>query len=209
MAEPAGETVIAALNQKFPAIKRLYLVKRIGIFGPVAQGCDDPEILADIDVEFETGGDTVHNFISLSLYLEELLGRKVSLVTRRLVADFLEECGGCGDEGTRDRYSVSRMSAEISFLLARKKGLDFRSFSTDEVLRRAVARSLETIGECALDVSEKLQQEHPGIPWTGLTGLKTRLIHPCFGPDWVLVWDFLSSELPGIETRIRNLPGAS
>jgi uncharacterized protein len=60
-------------------IKIRFSVKRIGIFGSVARGEQKESSDIDILVEFEK--PTFRNFMNLSFYMEDLLGRKVDLVT--------------------------------------------------------------------------------------------------------------------------------
>jgi uncharacterized protein with HEPN domain/predicted nucleotidyltransferase len=207
--EDLREMVMLALNAKFPVLKRLFSIRRIGIFGEFARGNGAADAPLDIEVEFEPGGDTYRNYINLTYYLDELLGRQVSLITRRLAEDFIsDDTDGKHSEWKRDRTCLSRMHGEISFLLKRVKGHDLRTFSQDELLRRAAIRSLEVIGECAFLVSPSLRRTHPEIPWTELAGMRFRLVHPFFGPDWILVWDILESDIPGIETPIRKLSGS-
>lgn len=61
---------------------RSFGVNRLGIFGSFAR---DASIHSNSDVdflvEFESGKKTFDNFMDLSFYLEELLGRRVELVT--------------------------------------------------------------------------------------------------------------------------------
>ncbi len=65
-------------------------VKRLGLFGSFA---NDIAIhtKSDIDflVEFEQGKKTYDNFMELSFYLEELLGRKVELVTAQSLSKYI------------------------------------------------------------------------------------------------------------------------
>lgn len=56
-------------------------VKRFGLFGSFAKGNQHSESDIDLLVEFEPGRKSFDRFMSLSFYLEELLGRKVDLVT--------------------------------------------------------------------------------------------------------------------------------
>ncbi|MDD4447884.1 MAG: nucleotidyltransferase family protein [Methanothrix sp.] len=60
-------------------IKTLFCVRRIGIFGSFARGEQKESSDVDILVEFEK--PTFKNFMNLSFYLEDLLGREVDLVT--------------------------------------------------------------------------------------------------------------------------------
>ncbi len=56
-------------------------VKRLGLFGSFVRG--EQRIDSDVDllVEFEEGQKTFDHFIQLSFLLEDLLGRRVELVT--------------------------------------------------------------------------------------------------------------------------------
>lgn len=56
-------------------------VKRRGLFGSFVRGQHTPHSDVDILVEFEPGKKTFDNFMHLAFFLEDLLGRKVELVT--------------------------------------------------------------------------------------------------------------------------------
>ena len=60
---------------------RVLGVKRLGLFGSFVRG--EQRIDSDVDllVEFEEGQKTFDHFIQLSFLLEDLLGRRVELVT--------------------------------------------------------------------------------------------------------------------------------
>ncbi|HON80662.1 MAG TPA: nucleotidyltransferase domain-containing protein [Methanoregulaceae archaeon] len=200
------EEVMVAINARFPAMRRLFGVGKIGIFGSCARGTMRPGSDVDIEVEFEPGSETWTNFIGLAHYLEELLGRRVDLVTRRVLEGYLSD--DVNEEHARlnrDRVYLSRMAAECAFLRSRSKDLDFKAFSRDETLKRAAAWSVRVIGECAAHLSPERKQAAPGIPWVQLEGLQTRLSPPYFGPDWVLIWDLIDSGIPEMEPRIRDL----
>jgi hypothetical protein len=200
------EEVLLALNTKFPVMRRMFSVKKIGLFGSVARGEDRPESDVDIEVEFEQGLDTYENYIGLSFYLDELLGRRVDLVTTRVLAMYLRpELGAEYAVLSRDLVYLSQMLEEISFLHQRARGMTEREFSRDEIARRAVVRSLEIIGESASRVSPAFMEQHPEIAWKELEGLKSRLVHPYFSMDWPMIWNVMGSYLPATEQKLRRL----
>jgi predicted nucleotidyltransferase len=66
---------------------RSFGVKRLGLFGSFARNTGfHSESDVDLLVEFESGKKSYDNFIDLALYLEELLARKVELVTPQSLA---------------------------------------------------------------------------------------------------------------------------
>ena len=71
--------IIYILRRRDREIKELFQVKRIGLFGSFARGEEKDSSDVDIMVEFEQ--QTFDNFMKLAFFLEDLLGRKVELVT--------------------------------------------------------------------------------------------------------------------------------
>ena len=74
------EQLFDLLRRNAPRL-RDYGVARFGLFGSFVRGQQTRESDIDILVEFEEGRKSFDNFISLAFFLEELLGRKVDLVT--------------------------------------------------------------------------------------------------------------------------------
>jgi hypothetical protein len=75
------ETLLQRLQSHQKEI-RSFGVSRLGIFGSFAKGTSiHPDSDIDLLVEFEKDKKTFDNFMDLSFYLEELLGRRVELVT--------------------------------------------------------------------------------------------------------------------------------
>ena len=207
-AEPREEVVVA-LNTRFPAMRKLFGIRKIGIFGSFARGDEHPGSDLDIQVEFDPGSETYRNYIGLALYLEELLGRRVDLVTTRVLEGYLHaDIDADHAERNRDRVYITRMLDECVFLLQRRRDTAFREFSRNELLKRAAIRSLEIIGDGAARTSDRTKATFPGIPWKELAGLKDRLAGMYFSPDWVLVWDVLENEIAVLEPRLRSLAGS-
>ena len=71
--------IIGILRRRDGEIKERFHVKRIGLFGSFARGDENETSDVDIMVEFEQ--PTFDNFMKLAFFLEDLLGKKVELVT--------------------------------------------------------------------------------------------------------------------------------
>lgn len=74
------EDLLRQLTDNHAAIGN-FGVHRYGLFGSFAKGAQDSESDVDLLVEFEPGRKSFDNFMNLAFFLEELLGRKVDLVT--------------------------------------------------------------------------------------------------------------------------------
>lgn len=66
-----------------------YGVAKLSIFGSFANNKPTPESDIDFLVEFAPDKKNYDNFINLSFYLEELLGRRVELITPQSLSKYI------------------------------------------------------------------------------------------------------------------------
>jgi len=71
--------IIALLKKELPHLKTIFGVKRIGIFGSYSKGVQKEDSDVDLIVEFERPIGL--KFFELSEYIENLLGKKVDILT--------------------------------------------------------------------------------------------------------------------------------
>ncbi|MFZ5858377.1 MAG: nucleotidyltransferase family protein [Chloroflexota bacterium] len=76
-------TVISRIRKHRAELTKLG-VKSLSLFGSVARGEDTPKSDVDILVEFR-GRATFDKYMDTKFYLEEILGRKVDLVTPKAI----------------------------------------------------------------------------------------------------------------------------
>jgi len=77
------------LEKVFPAVRDMYGVKRIGIFGSFARGEQTRKSDVDVIVEFIPGHETFKNFIHLVDFLEALFNRNVDLLTEPSLSELI------------------------------------------------------------------------------------------------------------------------
>jgi predicted nucleotidyltransferase len=68
---------------------RSFGVRRCGLFGSFLRDEVSPTSDVDLFVEFEPDQKTFLNFVNLSFFLEEVLGRKVELVTPESLSPYI------------------------------------------------------------------------------------------------------------------------
>jgi uncharacterized protein len=64
-------------------------IKRIGLFGSYARGEQNEESDIDLVVEFDEGRKNYDNFMDLCFFLEDVLGKKIDLLTQESVSPFM------------------------------------------------------------------------------------------------------------------------
>ncbi|MEW6716412.1 MAG: nucleotidyltransferase family protein [Chloroflexota bacterium] len=84
------EDILIKLRKLKPIITARYKAKEVGLFGSFVRGKQSASSDIDILVEFEEGAD-LFDLIGLSLYLEEILQRKVDVVPKRALRAELQE----------------------------------------------------------------------------------------------------------------------
>ena len=77
------------LKEYKPILEERYFVKRIGIFGSYAR--DEQKKESDVDIIVEFTSPVGFKFIELKLYLEEILDKKVDLVTPNALKPQIKE----------------------------------------------------------------------------------------------------------------------
>lgn len=82
------QDLMSAITSNREVIKG-YGVSKIGFFGSFSRGTFNETSDIDLLVDFIPGKKTFDNFMELSFFLEELLGRKVELVTPLSLSEFI------------------------------------------------------------------------------------------------------------------------
>ncbi len=75
----------------------------------------------------------------------------------------------------------------------------------DGMLRDAVVRQLEVLGEAASHVSDATRARSGEVPWRGIVGMRNVLIHAYHRVDNDEVWAALQMELPAILPPLERL----
>jgi len=104
-----------------------------------------------------------------------------------------------------DLELVRHINNEIEFCLNYTKGESADSFYLNEVLKRAVVRSITIIGEASKKLNPDFKHEHAYIPWKKMAGMRDVLIHDYMGIDYELVWEVANVHLLELYPDIRDL----
>ncbi len=69
-------------------------------------------------------------------------------------------------------YFLRHIYDECSFLLSVSKGKDIEDILNDEILKRAIVRSLEIIGEATKKISKEFKDNHFNVNWENMAGMR-------------------------------------
>lgn len=83
------------------------------------------------------------------------------------------------------------------------RGRSREALDTDRMLRYALVRALEIIGEAAGKITPAFRAQHPAIPWNDMIGMRNRLAHAYFDVNLGVVWYTVHESLPALLALIR------
>ena len=77
----------------------------------------------------------------------------------------------------------------------------------DRVMQLALQKLVETVGEAARRVSQQTQEQHPGIAWREIIGMRNRLAHVYDRVDLKVLWDVIVNDLPRLVEQLEEIVG--
>ena len=84
-------------------------------------------------------------------------------------------------------------------------GATFQDYARNKMMRSAVERQLEILGEAARRVSQEFKAEHPEIVWRQIVGLRNVLAHEYGDIRQERVWQIVSRDLPALIQQLKPL----
>ena len=84
-------------------------------------------------------------------------------------------------------------------------GQSQHDWNNNMILRLAIERSLEIIGEAARRVSEACRNQYPDIPWQDIIGQRNILAHDYGRVDYALLNETAMRDVPKLIKQLQNL----
>jgi uncharacterized protein with HEPN domain len=84
-------------------------------------------------------------------------------------------------------------------------GMDFATFTANELVADGVTRNLSIIGEAVRHVPEDVQARFPNVPWRLIRDMRNVLIHDYPAIDLEIVWQTIQIDLPRTITSMREI----
>ncbi len=101
---------------------------------------------------------------------------------------------------------VADMLDAIGAIQSYTRGLAKREFASNRLVKDAVIRNLEVIGEAAKNIPDDVRPAGSGVEWRKITGLRDVLAHAYFGVDDDIVWDIVENKLEPLKQALKSMP---
>ena len=83
------------------------------------------------------------------------------------------------------------------------KDYSYLEFSKNKMMRDAVIRNLEIIGEAVKNVPVEVRNKFPEIDWKKIAGLRDILIHAYSGINEQILWDIVENKIPTLKKQVK------
>lgn len=104
-----------------------------------------------------------------------------------------------------DAAAIFDMLQAAQGVLRHTLGKNFDDYEREEMLRDAVERKIEIIGEAARRLSKEFQDRHSHIPWRIIKATRHILAHEYDEIDDQIVWRIVTVHIPDLIDQLKPL----
>ncbi len=212
------DEALRLLREHMPVLVKRFGVSDLALFGSTARD----EATADSDVDILVGsvsGPTSWGRHEVESYLEDLFGRPVDLVEKRLLrqeyrpwveaesVDPLNPRPPMSEPVQPKRWDVyvQDMLTYCDELDLFTVGLEYEHYLADARTLRATSFNLEHIGEAAVKVPKQVRDAHPEIEWGKMIGLRNLIVHAYYKIEYDKLWEIIQNDIPELAKRLAPL----
>ena len=112
------------------------------------------------------------------------------------------------EEGQLKDFAVSSVRDKILVYERKPKvttDVTFEEYSRNKILRFAVIKNLEIIGEAAYLITKEFREEHQEIAWNEVIGMRHVLVHGYYQIRDEIVWGTIQTDLFPLKDKIERL----
>lgn len=106
-------------------------------------------------------------------------------------------------EKPKDINRLSHIIEAIDNLFEFTKGISFDEYKGNKILRFAVIKNLEIIGEAAYLLTNEFKEKHPEVEWKVIIGMHHVLVHGYYQISDEMVWATIQTELYPLKEKVE------
>jgi uncharacterized protein with HEPN domain len=83
----------------------------------------------------------------------------------------------------------------------------FTQFNQDELVKDAVIRNFEIMGESVKHIPFSFQRKHKQLPWNHILALRNFVVHEFFDVDDEVLWEIIQTDLSRNISDLEEIMG--
>jgi uncharacterized protein with HEPN domain len=108
-------------------------------------------------------------------------------------------------EKPKDKERLHHMLEAIDNIFEFVAGKTFDSYKKDKILRFAIIKNLEIIGEAAYLLSKDFKSKNDGVEWNDIIGMRHILVHGYYQINDEIIWATIETELTPLKSNLQKL----
>jgi len=107
-------------------------------------------------------------------------------------------------ERIRDKGRLEHILEAIERALEFTKNVDFEEYKRNVMLRYAVVKSVEIVGEASYKLTNEFRELHPEIEWRDIIAMRHILVHGYYQTEDSVVWNTVKNFLPRLKEQVKT-----
>jgi len=108
-------------------------------------------------------------------------------------------------EKPKDNERLLHMLEAIDNIYEFVNGKTFEVYKKDKILRFAIIKNLEIIGEAAYLLTKDFKNKHDSIEWGDIIGMRHILVHGYYQIKDEIIWATIETELVPLKAKLLKL----
>ncbi len=108
-------------------------------------------------------------------------------------------------EKIRDKERLNHIIESIDNIFDFTANMRFEDFAANKMVKFAVIKNLEIIGEASNLLTVNLRNDNANIEWNLIIGLRHILVHDYYQISDSILWNTISEDLQALKTQIQNI----
>lgn len=107
-------------------------------------------------------------------------------------------------EKPKDINRLSHIIEAIDNLIEFTQGINFEEYKGNKILRFAIIKNLEIIGEAAYLLTNEFKEKHLEVEWKVIIGMRHVLVHGYYQISDEMVWATIQTELLPLREKVEQ-----
>lgn len=108
-------------------------------------------------------------------------------------------------EKPKDNERLLHMLEAINNIFEFVNGKSFEVYKHDKILRFAIIKNLEIIGEAAYLLTKDFKSNHDSVEWNDIIGMRHILVHGYYQINDEIIWATIETELEPLKGKLLKL----
>lgn len=108
-------------------------------------------------------------------------------------------------KGEADKVRLDHILQAIDFIVDKTKNIIEDEFYRNDILKYALLKQIEIMGEAANFLSSEMQLKYNDIEWLKMISTRHYYVHAYFNINWVMVWETIQNDIIPLKNKIEKI----